>query len=156
MGLQAKPLCLHQELFLRPGQDLDLLEIRELDPTLVLERKVCVINAQMLQQGLGRDSCAVQQGSVGTVVHEYHFKPAMLELLPRKDRAWHYGTCAVVGNSGMLLKVTPTRRLVRSVWSFCWSRCGHLGAASADRQGPSPVSCRRGPVSEPQSTEPTL
>ena len=46
----------------------------------------------------------VRQGSIGEVIHEYRFSPEILSLLPDHDMRWAHGTCAVVGNSGSLLK----------------------------------------------------
>eukprot|EP00873_Tetraselmis_striata_P008616 jgi/Tetstr1/428880/TSEL_018860.t1 len=77
------PLSLNIQLFLEPGEKLsDVGSRRALSPVLTVERK----------------------GSVGSAVHEYKFPPQMLDVLPEADRAWRFRTCAVVGNSGMLLK----------------------------------------------------
>lgn len=59
------------------------------------------------------------QGSVGSAVHEYKFPPQMLDVLPEADRAWRFRTCAVVGNSGMLLKVRLPARPVTSDENLC-------------------------------------
>ena len=33
-----------------------------------------------------------------------HFDPVFLGMLPTNDRMWRYDTCAVVGNSGAMLR----------------------------------------------------
>jgi len=78
------PLVLNLELFAPPGAPMGQLRPTSLRPSLTVER----------------------HGTVGTVTHEYRFPLPILEVLPRRDRPWRFGSCAVVGNSGSVLRGT--------------------------------------------------
>lgn len=39
------------------------------------------------------------------VLHDLHFDPVLLGLLPTEDRFWKFSSCAVVGNAGSALRV---------------------------------------------------